>query len=130
MARALGGGERAEIEAALEKWLPPVVRALGEVPGDLDATWQVSGLRSRTSEQVRQDYLDEIATYLQGNDLEIPAAMREAVHEVEVKWLGLEVAGGGHRDRPMKPATFAFTDRLRRAAGDPGDGAAEPAESA
>lgn len=115
MAKALAVGERTEVEAALEKWLPLTVHALGEVPSELDQRWQETGVRSRTSEQVRQDYLDEIATYLQGNDLEIPVAMREAVREVEVKWLGVEVAGGGRRDRPLKSATFAFTDRLRQA---------------
>jgi 1,2-phenylacetyl-CoA epoxidase catalytic subunit len=122
-ARAVAAGERADIQAALEKWLAPAVGCLGEVPVDLDEAWQSSGLRSRSSQQVRQDYLDEIATYLQGNDLEIPDAVRDAVREVEVKWLGVEVAGGGDRDRPLKPATFAFTDRLRRPADDADPGA-------
>jgi 1,2-phenylacetyl-CoA epoxidase catalytic subunit len=122
MARAMEKGERAEIETALEKWLPVAVRALGEVPTELDETWRAANIRSRTSEQVRQDYLDEIATYLQGNDLAIPAAVNDAVRETEVKWLGLEVAGGGRRDGPLKAATFVFTDRLRKSEGrtDPG----------
>jgi|GEM_PF-4087813 len=123
-ARALAGGDRVELQSALERWLPAVVRALGEVPADLDETWRLAGLRTRTSDQVRQDYLDEIATYLQGNDLEIPAAVADAVCEVEVKWLGEEVAGGGRRDRPLKAATFAFTDRLRE-----GDGRGVPASA-
>jgi hypothetical protein len=113
MAAALGRDERLEIEAAVEKWLPIAVHALGEVPADVDGTWVASGLRTRTSSEVRQDYLDEMATYLNANDLEIPPAMRDAVREVEVRWLGLEVAGGGRRDGPVRPASFAFTDRLR-----------------
>ncbi|HEV7865362.1 MAG TPA: hypothetical protein VGR20_21880, partial [Acidimicrobiia bacterium] len=127
MARALAAGERPEIEAAVETWLPAAVQALGEVPADVDESWHACGLRPRTSRDVRQDFLDEIATYLQGNDLEIPAAARDAVQEVEVKWLGAEVAGGGRRDRPLKSATFAFTDRLRGDRGDPSPSTSDPA---
>src|SRR5581483_5646368 len=103
--------DRVELQSALERWLPAVVRALGEVPADLDETWRLAGLRTRTSDQVRQDYLDEIATYLQGNDLEIPAAVADAVCEVEVKWLGEEVAGGGGGGRPLQAAPLPFTHR-------------------
>lgn len=129
MARALANGERAEVQTALERWLPAVVRALGELPAELDESWAAYGLRTRTSEEVRQDYLDEIATYLQGNDLEIPPAVADAVREVEVKWLGLEVAGGGRRDRPLKAATFVFTDRLRQSDGAPNPGSTTEARS-
>lgn len=121
MATALGREQRTEIEAAVEKWLATAIHALGEVAADVDDAWVASGLRTRTSSQVRHDYLDEIATYLIGNEVEIPRALRDEVQEAEVKWLGLEVAGGGRRDGPLRPASFAFTDRLRGTGVNPGE---------
>jgi hypothetical protein len=110
---AMSQGQESDIAEAVEKWLPAALGALSEVPDSLDEAWQASGIRTRTANEVRKDYLEEIATYLKGNELEVPERLRDAVCEAEVNWVGTEVAGGGRRGGPVQPATFAFSDRLR-----------------
>ena len=125
LAKALGGPGHRELEEALERWLPAVLGALDEVPADVDASWTASGLRTRSVEQVRTDYVDEIITYLHSNELEVPAAVAEQFKPIEVKWLGTEVGGAARQSEPLQPAGFFFTDRLSgrstAAAGDPTD---------
>ena len=126
VALAMAQGQQSEIGEAVEKWLPAALAALSEVPDALDEAWRDAGLRTRTTADVRKDYLEEIATYLNANDLDVPERLRHAVRDAEVAWVGAEVAGGGRRGGPVRPATFAFSDRFRRPPSD-GPSPEEPA---
>jgi 1,2-phenylacetyl-CoA epoxidase catalytic subunit len=110
LAQLLAPGESAAVEAALERWMPVALAWADEVPPALDAAWRGAGIRSRSSEEVRQDLHDELAMYLQANDLAVPASCQHALGPPEVRWVDLSERGVPPGE--FRPATFAFSDRM------------------
>lgn len=113
VSREMARGERVgELQLALDKWLPLTLELLDEVPDQLDLDWRLAGLRTRSNEQVRSDYTEEIATYLRAAELDVPLTCSHEIQEVDVRWVGEEVAAVPKReDRLLRPATFAFSER-------------------
>lgn len=119
LARAIGsgdirsGGETAleSFQSAVDTWLPHALGMLTEVPSDLDKRWVATGYREKRSSEITSDYADEIATYLNACELEIPASCRDELEVPEVQWVGARFASShGPRDG-LKPAVFAFSKR-------------------
>jgi len=99
------------VPAAVERWLPVGLAWAAEVPPALDAAWRAAGIRSRSNDDVRRDLYDELAMYLQANDLSVPESCASVLGPPEVRWVDLS-------DRPapvpggLRPATFAFSERV------------------
>lgn len=121
------------VAAALERWLPVSLAWADELPPALDAAWRAAGIRSRSSDDVRRDLHDELAMYLQANDLPVPESCASVLGPPEVRWVDLSdrtaPAPGG-----LRPATFAFSERMTgrvtaAASRDPSPPAESPRES-
>jgi hypothetical protein len=111
LAQLLAPGESVAVEAALERWMPVALAWADEVPPGLDDTWRRAGIRSRSSDEVRRDLHDELAMYLQANDLPVPASCQHALEPPEVRWVDLSERAAVPPGE-FRPATFAFSDRM------------------
>lgn len=110
IARAMEAGDaEAEFQAALDRWLPAALELLDEVPGDLDEAWLAAGIRDRTNDVIREDYLEEMATYVTATDLAVPAECEDQLPEPVVRWTGDELAPLGNPPTDLQTATFAYS---------------------
>jgi 1,2-phenylacetyl-CoA epoxidase catalytic subunit len=105
------GGDIDAFQAGVDKWLPVVVDLLDEVPDDLDARWANAGYREKPNSAIRSDYLEEMATYLNATDLEVPASCCDVVPVAEVRWVGADITPARTGGRPLQDATFAFSKK-------------------
>lgn len=115
------GGSTAPFQAALDKWLPAALGALDEVPEALDRRWAEHGYREKPEAALRSDYLEEMATYINATDLDVPESCLDQVPVSEVRWVGRDLSSAPSGDRPLQAATFAFSQNQtgrRTASGD------------
>jgi 1,2-phenylacetyl-CoA epoxidase catalytic subunit len=121
------GGSTEPFQAAVDKWLPAAIGLLDEVPATLDRRWAEAGYREKPESALRSDYLEEMATYLNSTDLEVPESCLDVVPVSEVRWIGRDLGRAESGDRPLQAATFAFSQSQTGRKTASGDG---PAPSA
>jgi hypothetical protein len=108
---AIALGEDPEpFQAAVDTLLPAALGLLDETPAELDRSWLAYGYREKPNASIKADYTEEIATYLNAADLEIPKTCRDAFPEPEVRWVGENFAST-RRTGPLRQATFAFSQK-------------------
>jgi 1,2-phenylacetyl-CoA epoxidase catalytic subunit len=103
------GGSTAPFQDALDKWLPPAIDLLDEVPTALDRRWTEQGYREKPDSALRSDYLEEMATYINATDLETPDSCLDLMPPAEVRWIGRDMSPAVRSGQPLQAATFAFS---------------------
>lgn len=105
------GGSIEKFQAAVDKWLPVAVALADEVPDELGERWLAAGYWEKPYSALFADYTEEMATYINATDLEIPESCVDAIPVAEVRWVGEDIAPRTSTGRPLAPATFAFSKR-------------------